>query len=104
MAFPYENFYWVKIELETRFGRHFCGVVVYPNIAKVVDLTTGETINVFDGETRKELATADAIARMKYWDKHIYCCWEPVRTGPEIVIRAAEPQAKSQKNNHRTKR
>lgn len=77
MVLPYENFYWAKIDLETRYGRHRYAVAVHPNMAKVIDISKGETINIFTGEDRKSKAVADAIDRLKHWDRHIYCCWMP---------------------------
>lgn len=87
MVFPYENFHWAEINLAPRYGSHRYRVIVHPNMAKVIDVTTSQTINIFEGEDREALAVADATTRMEYWDKHIYCCWQPKRKEPEVVIR-----------------
>lgn len=99
MVFPYENFYWVKIKLDTRDGRHRYGVVVHPNVAKVIDLGKGTTMTTFVGHDREAQALAEAIERMKNWDRHIYCCWFPKYSYPEPP---AEPQvAKKQRTRGR---
>lgn len=75
MVLPYQNFYWAPIELETRFGSHRYGVVVYPHMATVVDFHTGQWLDSYTGDEREELAVADAVRHMVSWDKHVHCCW-----------------------------
>ena len=87
MVFPYENFHWSVIDLDTRYEGHRFRVVVHPNIAKVVDLITSQTISIFEGEDREERAIADAIERLKYWDNHVFCCWQPKPFAPEVIVR-----------------
>jgi hypothetical protein len=87
VAFPYESFYWANIDLETRFGAHKFKVSVHPNMAKVIDVTTSQTVNIFVGEDRKALAVADAIGRMEYWDRHVSCCWKEKKLEAQAAVR-----------------
>jgi hypothetical protein len=113
VSFPYESFYWARIDLKPGYGQQRFKVSVHPNMAKVIDLATSETLSIFTGEDRKALAVLDATARIEYWDRHSACCWsnpkprtvhETVEAEPELLVEAA-PDAPTQKpRRKRTRR